>query len=893
MKLISCHVENFGKLSDAGFTFSEGCNTFLEDNGWGKSTLAAFLKAMFYGLENSGKRSELENERKRYAPWQKGVFGGQIVFESDGKEYLLERTFGSKASEDICVLRGRKTNQQVMQDTDNLGEYFFGVDSESFRKTVFISQNDAATHSNATINAKIGNLTELSDDLRSYDSTAKRIKEKLDSMTPKRSTGSLYKLKKQIEELEVEIRKGEVLEGRIDELERQQEDDNTAKQNLDEELTQLQRTQSYLNRYENLKTQNSYWLQQKQMVLECEKQYGDIKRRFAGKVPSEEEISAAISKEHDSAEVLGIIRASELSDEEEGNLLRLEEKYKDGIPQDSELESVKNKLDEAEELRETAASLRLSQEEERRLTEYDSRFSGGVPDITEVDSIIRRWNGRNERKSALASKQVAATIADNANAANASNGAASAPPLRLILIIIGAVLLAAGAAVAFTYSMTLGIAAAIVGAALIIAGIFIKGKAEPAASHDDTLERLRSEIHDDEAFIREADSETEAFLSANKMTFNEISVLDDLYALRTAVRDYDALNQKRSDSRYAEAEEQYRENIEYARAFLIRYHGGANSDELKLDDDLNALSSEVQLLIQLRSRNARVIENRRKCNAELDELRAFLNASGVEYTKTDLHGQLQELSDLRKELTRKRGAAEEARRVLAELEGQIEDLDAVRAFEADPDVPSIEDVNEQISHINDSLKVLDRNILGRQQQIDGAKDEYNMLAAVAAEADSKKEQLANDRQYYKRLDTAGKMLEQAKNNLTARYYAPVKTAFDRYEKLITGEDAEKKYHMDVDGKVASMEAGLQRDTELLSVGYQDLIGVALRFALADAMYPEEKPFLILDDPFVNFDSQKLARAKQLLDEVAERYQIIYFTCHESRGLNENVRKTGL
>jgi len=80
---------------------------------------------------------------------------------------------------------------------------------------------------------------------------------------------------------------------------------------------------------------------------------------------------------------------------------------------------------------------------------------------------------------------------------------------------------------------------------------------------------------------------------------------------------------------------------------------------------------------------------------------------------------------------------------------------------------------------------------------------------------------------------------------------------------------------------------------LLSVGYQDLIGVALRFALADAMYPEEKPFLILDDPFVNFDSQKLARAKQLLDEVAERYQIIYFTCHESRGLNENVRKTGL
>ena len=49
MKLISCHVENFGKLSGVDLSFAEGLNTFCNDNGWGKSTLAAFIRALFYG----------------------------------------------------------------------------------------------------------------------------------------------------------------------------------------------------------------------------------------------------------------------------------------------------------------------------------------------------------------------------------------------------------------------------------------------------------------------------------------------------------------------------------------------------------------------------------------------------------------------------------------------------------------------------------------------------------------------------------------------------------------------------------------------------------------------------------------------------------------------------
>jgi uncharacterized protein YhaN len=48
------------------------------------------------------------------------------------------------------------------------------------------------------------------------------------------------------------------------------------------------------------------------------------------------------------------------------------------------------------------------------------------------------------------------------------------------------------------------------------------------------------------------------------------------------------------------------------------------------------------------------------------------------------------------------------------------------------------------------------------------------------------------------------------------------------------------------------------------------------------MYREKKPFLILDDPFVNLDEEKIEHGKAFIREIAKEYQVIYFTCHESR-----------
>ena len=93
MKLIELYIENFGKLTNYRYSFNSGLNVINEDNGYGKSTLVAFIKSMLYGLEDTRRPKLDENDRKRYLPWQGGVFGGTLTFSVGTKKYRIERSF--------------------------------------------------------------------------------------------------------------------------------------------------------------------------------------------------------------------------------------------------------------------------------------------------------------------------------------------------------------------------------------------------------------------------------------------------------------------------------------------------------------------------------------------------------------------------------------------------------------------------------------------------------------------------------------------------------------------------------------------------------------------------------------------------------------------------------
>ena len=100
MKLISLHIDNFGQFNNFDYVFEDGINQIIEENGWGKSTLAAFIKVMFFGFDNTSKRDDYVNEKRRFKPWQGGLYGGSLAFEIDNKQYTIYRTFEAKDKDD-------------------------------------------------------------------------------------------------------------------------------------------------------------------------------------------------------------------------------------------------------------------------------------------------------------------------------------------------------------------------------------------------------------------------------------------------------------------------------------------------------------------------------------------------------------------------------------------------------------------------------------------------------------------------------------------------------------------------------------------------------------------------------------------------------------------------
>ena len=172
MKFIECYIENFGKLSQFNLNFSDGINVILEDNGFGKTTFAAFLQAMFYGLD-SGRGKD--SDRKKYEPWQGGKFGGSLKFTVSGKTYRLERFFGKKEKDDTFILYNEETGLESKDYSENIGCELFGINKESYGKCTYVPQGKIESELSGAgdINAKLSDLSEADNDMASFDKAMK------------------------------------------------------------------------------------------------------------------------------------------------------------------------------------------------------------------------------------------------------------------------------------------------------------------------------------------------------------------------------------------------------------------------------------------------------------------------------------------------------------------------------------------------------------------------------------------------------------------------------------------------------------------------------------------------------------------------------------------------
>lgn len=141
MKLLECNIAGFGAFNNYRLSFDEGLNVILQPNGWGKTTLAAYIKAMLYGFERKRVRNVAENERLRYRPWEGKAYGGTLDFELDGRAYRVLRKFGKTPSGDSLSVIDIEDGTPVDLGGAEVGDWIFGLDANAFQKSVFVGQN--------------------------------------------------------------------------------------------------------------------------------------------------------------------------------------------------------------------------------------------------------------------------------------------------------------------------------------------------------------------------------------------------------------------------------------------------------------------------------------------------------------------------------------------------------------------------------------------------------------------------------------------------------------------------------------------------------------------------------------------------------------------------------
>lgn len=244
MRIQRIQVENFGKLHGFRMEMKEGCNVICAANGWGKSTLAAFIKAMFYGLDYTSKRSLADNERKKYLPWQGGPFGGSLEFSTEKKAYRVERFFGAKDKEDTFALYDLTTGLLSEDYSENLGEELFCVDRRAFeRSSFFIQQNFSATI-NDSLSARLTHVEEDAGDMKNYEKAVASLEEKMKYYKKTGNRGQIGKLEERRSAVRQELAD---CQSREEEMIRQKECLVEKRQERDRLSGQIQKLQAELS----------------------------------------------------------------------------------------------------------------------------------------------------------------------------------------------------------------------------------------------------------------------------------------------------------------------------------------------------------------------------------------------------------------------------------------------------------------------------------------------------------------------------------------------------------------------------------------------------------------------------------------------------------------------
>ena len=933
MKILKCHVDDFGKLHDLDLDFENGgsIKEICAPNGWGKSTLAAFIRSMFYGFSPNQSRKVLENDRLRYLPWNKGVCGGNLTFSVGSKKYRIYRTFGKKAGEDTFVLHNADTNLPTDDYSSNLGEELFKIDRDSFIKTIFVEHTEVNVASSTnSINAKIGGISNVENDLKNLDDALEKCKNYINNNSDGRKTGKLHMIKDEI------IRYRRICDEK-DTLDKAITAHKKEKDSILEELNKLHERQKEITEEQKKLADHKQLLEQADRYRELlgnEKSAGENYEKsleyFDGGVTAWDTVNDLYETNESLKDVLRKKEEAEnrktfVAPEDEENYkaesAALQERIAglDRSIQDAEegLAKVKSERDTAYEEYSALKTevLKIEGELESRDREKSVLEENAAGEMKKADKAAMKLREAEEYYASLLRKKEEYELQARLQQKEASDRAAAVNRRAVITAGISAVLLIAGIILlVLKVSAAAGAVLAALGLIGLMAGVLMKISSKHAVysdslpgygpAGDEERERARKAA---EEYSRELDEQNEAARKARqKISAFEESGSDKKRSLeakreKLAVLSSGYENRRQAYDDTREAVNGFRRELAEAKARLASNEDNhrkiavesAGNETRRLEDLKNLTNKAGEI-------TATLLDNINACIREKFMVPSSGAPAVFDEKINEIRKNIQQAESLKSIYDEAVSKASEfagnnpAAAKLAETASGQEDFykdyqqdrpenNGTTAVEpaddpsSDPlnaELDAIESArNELMDRLNVSRNELD-NIIQSRDEVSEAEELLKGLEEEFAEGKKKLETVKKTKAF----------LESSRESFISGHMSPVQKNFDKYYEMLTGEKQTVltlNAHMELMLMVGSDE----KKTEALSSGYRDLIGLCFRMALADEMFKNEKPFIILDDPLSNLDDDKVEHGRDFIGRLSEEYQIIYLTCNNARKLS--------
>ncbi len=885
MRMISCHISGFGRFSNRECDFSEGFNAWLEDNGWGKTTLSIFIKAMFFGMDYNARKKELL-EREHYRPWDGGAYGGSLTFAVDDGTYRIERSFGRRDKEDTFAIYNVETGLPSDDYTENVGEELFHVDRDAFEKSIFVPQGAPAAEKSDSINAKMGDLSAAQDDINNFDDAIRRLEEARATYTRKGTVnpGRLVLVRKEISECrEAADRLPALSEG----IEKQRGMLDAKRKHLNELERRREGLQQKISEQSKREQELGAYLEKRNTLEQLEVTERELVAFFGGREPSAEEVDVYDEMERrlEMNRNTRVKTAEGLPEPAEAE--KLNRLFKERETTQEDLENYAGLAERILNLRVRSEHSTMPEEDREHLTELKVFFNKRYPSKDELDaaqedaSSLMQVEGQvkalDEVYRSLLAKQ------ENYEESKEESG-----PSGFVFVIASSVVFALGGLVLMLGSgmagRLAGMGCFLIAAILLVGSLMIKNRRQEYVRQHEEEERqgvldAKQELEEKEEERRQILGRLQGFLSHylfsptdNYMQMvGEVQRKLDLYErLKHREDEYATQSSGTVEELSALQVQLYTALAPYADVYGLGLYDDHMENEViqKLNADLlvwNAWKSAERQMQALRNDE---IEMRAEIEGFLNR---FVRVEGKELKE--------KLINIRKQVDSLRMTREQKVRLNVELEG-LGALGITGGGDA-----TVEKLQEEQRFVDVMITDLLNLIAKDKEHLADLTDDFERQEEKSEALSELREREEEYRRKAESYEKTVDYLRLARERFLGVYMGPLRRALCKYLGMVTRDGANlsaEDFTLDMDLRVALRYNGSTKDREYLSAGYRDLTAVCARLALMDVLYRDEAPPLILDDPFANLDDAKAVAALQMVMEISKKRQVVYFTCHPGR-----------